>query len=200
MTLDEFKQNVASGKIKDKWYFYKRTEDNKNALVRDMSSLTEFIKDKFNLDIYFVYGTLLGVIRENNFIEHDNDVDFAYISKQTNTTEILHEFYGLCAILKNHDLLSKICGNGHIHVYSPNKRNKFDLWTSFILNDKFSLVPLFDSTLNSSLILPLKQITFKTKNFLIPNQAENFLNATYLDWKIPLLETKGTINPWKKIL
>jgi phosphorylcholine metabolism protein LicD len=165
MNLEEFKKGVAEGKIKDKWYFYKRTEDNKNALVRDMATLTSFIKDKFNLDIYLVYGTLLGAIRENNFIEHDNDVDFAYLSKQTNPTDILHEFYGLCAILKNHDILSKICSNGHLHVHSPNKRNKFDLWTSYIINDKYYLVPLFAGELKSSIILPLKQLNFKNQNF-----------------------------------
>jgi hypothetical protein len=200
MTLDAFKKELSAGRIKDKWYFYKRTEDNKNALVRDMSTLSSFIKDKFNLDIYLTYGTLLGIIRENNFIAHDNDVDFAYMSKQSNLTDILHEFYGLSLILQNHGLLSKVCSNGHLHVWSPNKRNKFDLWTSYILNNKYYLVPLFDGKIDTSIILPLKQLTFKQQNFLIPNQSELFLDAAYQNWKTPILDNKGLKLQWKKII
>jgi len=200
MNIEEFKKEVTDGKIKDKWYFYKRTEESKNILVQDMESLSLFIKDKFNLDIYLIYGTLLGVIRENNFIEHDNDVDFAYMSKQSNLTDVLHEFRGICSILKNHELLSKICGSGHIHVYSPNKRNKFDLWTSFILEDKYYLAPLINGTLNPSMIIPLKESIFKTKSFLIPNQPELVLDAVYNTWNTPILDNKGIKHTWKKII
>ena len=200
MNINEFKKSVEKGTIKDKWYFYKRSEDNKNALVRDMNSLTNFIKDKFNLDIYLIYGTLLGVIRENNFIEHDNDVDFAYMSKQTNIADVLREFHGLCIILKNHDLLSKICCTGQIHVYSPNKRNKFDLWTSFIIDNKYYLIPLIAGAMEASLILPLKEITFKNQNLLIPNQSKNVLNTIYRNWEVPILEDKGLNQQWKKII
>jgi len=201
MNIEEFKKYVISGKIKDKWYFYKRTEDNKNALVRDMNSLTSFIKNKFNLDTYLVYGPLLGMIRERNFIEHDNDVDFAYMSKQTNIKDVLQEFQGIAIMLKNYDILSKICGNGHLHVWSPNKRNKFDLWTSYISEDKYYLIPLIDGNVQSSIILPLKEAIFKEQNFLIPNQPELFLDAIYNNWKTPILiYNEGIKNKWKKIL
>lgn len=165
-----------------------------------MHSITLFIKDKFNLDIYLIYGTLLGAIRENNFIEHDNDVDFAYMSKQSNLPDVLNEFYGVCAILKNHELLSKICGNGHIHIYSPNKRNKFDLWTSFILEDKYYVIPIINGTLAPSMIIPLKESKFKNQPILIPNQSELVLDAIYNTWKIPILENKGLKHTWKKII
>jgi len=200
MNLEEFKNNVANGSIKDKWYFYKRTEDNKNALVRDMNSLVSFIKDKLNLDIYLVYGTLLGAIRENDFIEHDNDVDFAYLSRQNNKDDVLNEFYAVQYTLKNHDLLSKKCSNGHLHVYSPNKRNKFDLWTSFILDNKYSIVPIVDAEIDSSLILPFKTTLFRQYSFLIPNNPPKYLSSIYENWTIPILDKKGTKNKWKKLL
>jgi hypothetical protein len=200
MNLEQFKKDVAEGKIKDKWYFYKRTEGEKNALVRDMESLALFIKDKFNLDIYLVYGTLLGAIREQDFIKHDNDVDFAYLSKQNNIKDVLQEFYGITMMLKNHDILAKVCSNGHAHVYSPNKRNVFDLWTSYIIENQYYLVPLFNGDIDSSVILPLKQLSFKEKILLIPNQPKLLLDATYHTWQKPILDDKGIKNKWKKII
>lgn len=201
MDIEEFKKYVASGKIKDKCYFYKRNEKDKNNLVLDMGALTSFIKAKLNLDIYLVYGTLLGAIRENNFIAHDNDVDFAYMSKQTNTKDVLQEFKNITMILKNYDILSKICSNGHLHVWSPNKRSKFDLWTSYISKNKYYLIPLIDGNVQSSTILPLKESTFKGQNFLIPNQPEILLDTTYNNWRTPILiYTEGLKNTWKKIL
>ena len=200
MNIEEFKKDVTNKKIKDLWYFYKRSNDNKNALVRDMNSLTLFIKDKFNLDIYLVYGTLLGAIRENDFMAHDNDVDFAYLSKTDNAKDALHEFYGISAILKNHNMLGKVCCNGQLHVYSPNRRNKFDLWSSYISEDKFYLIPLFDGDMDSSIITPLKQIKFRSCDLLIPNKSELFLDNTYKNWKLPILDNKGLIKSWKKIL
>lgn len=200
MNIEEFKKAVEEGKIKNKWYFYKRSEDNRNALIRDMYSLISFIKDKFNLEVYLIYGTLLGAIREQNFIEHDNDVDLSYMSKQNNLKDVLYEFQGLCTILRNHEVLSKICSNGHLHVYSPNKRNKFDFWTSFIIENKYYLVPLIEGEISSEIILPLRTIDFKNMKFPIPNKPENCLDSIYSNWKHPDLINKGIISKWKKIL
>ena len=100
MNIEEFKKDVTNKKIKDLWYFYKRSNDNKNALVRDMNSLTLFIKDKFYL------------------------------------------------------------------------------------------IPLFDGDMDSSIITPLKQIKFRSCDLLIPNKSELFLDNTYKNWKLPILDNK----------
>lgn len=201
MNLDDFKKEVQDGKIKDKWYFYKRTEQNKIDLVQDMKSLTNIIKDKFDCDIYLVYGTLLGAIREQNFMEHDNDVDFAYLSKKDNKKDIQNEFLELTLKLKENNMLSKICSNGHLHVWSPNQRHKFDLWTSFIINNKYSIVPLVDAEIDSSVIIPLQTQIFKNNNFLFPAHPELFLNHIYNNWQTPIFGyTRGLKKQWKKLL
>jgi len=200
MELEEFKKQVKEGTLKDRNYFYKRTEYEKNILIQDMKDLSIFIKKTFNLDVYLIYGTLLGAIREKDFLPHDYDVDFAYMSKQTNITNILHEFYGIAAILKNHDLLVKTCQTGQLHVNLLDKKNIIDLWTSFSINDKFYLIPLFDGNIKSSIILPLKSLTFRSADFLIPNKPDMILDATYFNWKTPLLDKQGVKTAWKHII
>jgi hypothetical protein len=68
MDIEEFKTRVVHKQIKDLCYFYKRNEADRNSLVNNIVSLSIFMKDKFNLDIYLVYGTLLGVIQENDLL------------------------------------------------------------------------------------------------------------------------------------
>jgi len=153
MNIEEFKKNVTDKKIKDLCYFYKRNETDRNSLVNNMVSLAIFMKDKFNLDIYLVYGTLLGVIRENDFIAHDNDIDLAYLSNKNNAKDVLDEFYKISSTLKEYKMLSRLCDKGQMHVYSPNRTHKYDMWTSWIAKDKFYLSPLFDGDVDSSIII-----------------------------------------------
>jgi len=200
MNIEEFKKSFANKKIKDLCYFYKRNEADRNSLVNNIVSLSIFMKDKFNLDIYLVYGTLLGVIRENDFIAHDNDVDLAYLSNKNNAKDALDEFYKISSTLNKYKMLSRLCNKGQMHVYSPNRKHKYDVWTSWITEDKFYLSPLFNGDTDSSIITPLKTTKFRSCDLLIPNKPEIFLDNTYLNWKTPILDGKGLKKTWKKIL
>lgn len=42
------------------------------------------VREKHGYDPFVVFGTLLGVVREGNFIGHDVDFDAAYLSRHTN--------------------------------------------------------------------------------------------------------------------
>jgi len=197
--LEEFKKRVKEGKIKNKRYFYRMNEISKQKIVRNMHALIQFFKNKCDIDIYLIYGTLLGAIREHDFIEHDCDIDFAYLSKETHKRDIIIEYEKIISILKRYDMLSKICRDGHLFISSPNKENKFDLWTSFCIDNKYSLVPIYDNEIDSSIIIPLKTMIFKNYTFLIPNNSEKLLDLIYHNWERPILESRGTKNKWKNI-
>lgn len=42
-----------------------------------------------NIDYYLDFGTLLGVVRENDFIKHDDDIDLTIVGKGTDPIRIL---------------------------------------------------------------------------------------------------------------
>jgi phosphorylcholine metabolism protein LicD len=60
--------------------FSLRTEEMKTEIIKDMKTLELFFKEQLDLDTYLIYGTLLGAIREHDFIPHDTDIDIGYIS------------------------------------------------------------------------------------------------------------------------
>jgi len=202
MDINQFKQQVEKKKIPDKQYFYKRSEESKTALVEDLFASVEYLQKNHHLCTYLIYGTLLGAVREKDFILHDNDVDIAYVSHYHTKEEVLAEFHKICSALTKEGLISKICDSGQFHLYSPNKRHKIDVWTSFVENDKYYLVPVIDGEISVSNIFPLQSINFKGHLFLAPKNYNTFLTFMYNDWKTPLARKEGNKRDrkWKHII
>lgn len=184
--LEEFKHLVAIGKLPDKPWFYKRTEEEKIFNTVETKSLMNHLKSQYKLESYLIYGTLLGAIREKDFILHDYDVDIAYLSKYNNKADVLKEFNDL--IYQFGELLSKVCSPGHIHMYSPGKKFKIDVWTSWIENNTIYLIPLLNGNINESVLCPIKKTMFRGVEFDVPNKPEEMCDILYSNWKTPLYD------------
>jgi len=183
--VENLKKLISEGKVKDKWYFYKRTLEQVYNLLEDMKSTELYFKNKLHLDIYLIYGTLLGALREKDFILHDNDVDLAYISKCFTKEAVKKEFEDLCQTLDKEKLLAKVCGFGHLHIWSPNLRSKLDFWTSAIIENQYYLVPTLNNEVQDKDCIPLTTIEFKGISFNIPKNSVKILNILYKNWQTP---------------
>ena len=84
------------------------SEEELNKFAKDMKELEQFFRDKFNLSLYLVYGTLLGAIRNQDFIPHDVDVDLAYLSILTNREDVLKERIKLREKLDSYHLMRNL--------------------------------------------------------------------------------------------
>jgi hypothetical protein len=197
--LNHFKKLVKEGKIKDKWYFYKRTEKEIQFQINEIPQLIDYFNKNFGVILYPVSGTLLGIIRDGNFIAHDNDIDLAYLSLKNSKKLILEEFHDICDKLKTDGLLTKIKINGQLHCFWKKREFKYDIWTSFIINEKYYLCPILNGEIDKSIITPFKYNSFKNINILIPNNSEKLLDSIYENWK--QIDYKiGGKNKWKNIL
>jgi len=201
--LDDFKKAVEQGLIKDKWYFYKRTEEVIQAQTDEMPYLVQFFRTKLGVTLYPIYGTLLGIIRENNYIMHDNDIDLAYLSNYSDAKSILAEYKHICDGLAANKLFVKSLSNGHLHCFGQGGVFKFDIWTSFIRNHKLSIVPLVGASLEKNTLLPFKKESFRNIKLWIPHKPEIILDCLYDDWKTNIYghgTYRGVKQVWKKLL
>jgi hypothetical protein len=167
-------------------YFYTLSEKEKQSMAKELNELITRLTQLTGLQFYLIYGTLLGAIREQKFIEHDYDIDIAYISKYSSKSDIHQEGDTLCKLLTNNGIWIKSQGKtgGKFHITSLSNKNWFDLWISWINETNYYLIPMINEGIKKNIVVPLKPYLFYGYSFLIPQQSEILLELLYSNWKV----------------
>ncbi len=159
------------------------------------------VLDKYKCTHWLSDGTLLGAIRENSFIPHDEDIDLGIWAEDFDI-RVIHELinrYG-CHILrlqgKPDDGMIITVGRVGIHLdmffYYPVKKTKKKssdkiyscLYTLFKPYNTSNRAKQFDCELPS--YKPLVRHDFEGHKFWVPKNAEKHLVAIYgPDWRKP---------------
>jgi GR25 family glycosyltransferase involved in LPS biosynthesis len=169
----------------------------------DMNDILQKNGQRFLLS----FGTLLGVIREGKFIEHDNDIDIGVFIDDYNQEveeEILKKFK-----LK-HRLGSLETGYEVSFTHSETNVN-IDIFVYYTEKDFIwspSFFGLCDNAKNKMCRwkfspFNLKKIEFLNRMFNIPDNPELYLTESYgKDWKIPkkFNYTQGLNGEYKNLI
>ncbi|GGU20388.1 LicD family protein [Nocardioides albus] len=159
--------------------------------VTTMRHATELLAEQ-GLPAMMAYGTLLGVVRENDFLAHDDDVDMLIPLEAATREEAEPVLATLRAMIAERGWkVSRPNNQLNFHITDPATRLHIDLFPLLVGGaettlhmEKMKLRPIA-----TSLVLPPTELTFKGANLLAPADPEGFLAERYGP-------TWGTPNPF----
>lgn len=188
--FEEFNKHYNKHFVKLKTYG-NRKKFNIEIAKKNMLDVKESF-DKYNLKSWLIFGTLLGVYRDNDLIKHDFDVDFGIFDDDN--------------INKLFDITDDLLKKGITPLRIDKSNNKEDI-ISYGRNFEYVDIYFFKKIYNKFYFRDLaiidshyfetfNKIKFIDKEFLIPSDTENLLEDIYgSDWRIPI---KGKSAFWKK--
>lgn len=152
---------------------------NKLLAIRNLYDVKSALEE-LEIPFFLGHGTLLGAVRNGDFLDWDDDIDFHILSENNQKPELLEvlrkkEFKIKIEMHKNNVMLYKFLRFGipvDIEILYLKNDERF-----FIAEDRFKVY--YSATLFEN---PIK-IDFRGKTFKIPNPAEKYLAERYGDWK-----------------
>lgn len=184
-------------KLKTDYGFYKFKQKNivlgikkidKEVSKRNLLEVKDVL-DKNGLYFGLMFGTLLGAIREHDFITHDEDIDLFILSEDEEKFKsilfklrevgfelIRYERSGLYSIFRNGEYID-------FYTMKPFKKG-VRYWGGDYLLEKY----LIDTIL----------IDFQGVKFVVPTKCEEFLELCYgSNWRTPIEYTNGKLSKFK---
>lgn len=136
--------------------------------------------------IMLCYGSLLGAIRENNFLPHDDDVDFLIYDQSLSRAEAETRRSSIIASLMERGYTTREFPGGNFHViFNGQPLDFFICWHEadqiVLMMDKYQY-----RGIDASVVCPPSEIDFLGRRLSIPARSVEFLELRYgVDWKTP---------------
>ncbi len=167
--------------------------DDLEAVTSSVKHLEGVFEREFGISVYLTGGTLLGAVREGDYIAFDNDVDIAYLTEQKTDFEIAEEHELIIRVLRDQGYPVQQNSKGQIHVRvvtgdgsATGAIFNLDLWTTWARDGRYFHYPDIKGELKASEVLPLIRLTFKGQSLWIPRGYEQVLVQFYgPGWRDP---------------
>ena len=163
--------------------------ENYNGKLRDdfFRETIEILNSNFNQSFYIGGGTLLGFIRESDFIEWDDNIDLLFNLNE----ESLNNLIKLQSIFLEKNYVARIIKKKNYLKLSLYKHGyKIDL-CSYLKIKNFYLSNEYKFPVDC--LEQFKIVKFKGTKVNIPSKYEKYLNYIYGDWKTPKKNNYGTV-------
>lgn len=147
------------------------------------------LKEQFGYEVFGIYGTLLGAVREGGYIGHDVDFDAAYISDKRTGPEAAEELVDIALALLESGLRVDL-RHRVLHIHDPEDHaSRIDLFHTFWDNAdelRFPWGVAGETTLHKRDWKGTKGIDFPGGELQVPVNDEAFVAHIYgEDWRLP---------------
>lgn len=152
------------------------------------STFVQTVKNELDEICILCYGTLLGAMRSNNLIPHDDDLDLAIIVEANDSREAYKKFLSLLTKIAFHGFHVKLVNPGLVKIFKfvpAADQISIDVFLGwFDESGKVSIHFLVDRGFTTKDLLPFRELSFMGRPFFVPNNPEVVLEYVYgLGWK-----------------
>ncbi|MBM0127963.1 hypothetical protein [Pimelobacter simplex] len=156
----------------------------------DAMHLVIAILEEEGIDAFPAYGTLLGAVREQDFLGHDSDADLGYVSRHTSPVDVVRESFRLQRALAHRGMATFRYSGGAFRIdveESDGSVRGLDLFGGFFDGDgKLYLMGEVGVEFREDWIFPLSTVTLAGHEFPAPAVPERLLEAMYgPHWRVP---------------
>jgi cyclopropane fatty-acyl-phospholipid synthase-like methyltransferase len=180
MALNKWGQSVI--KFKD------RTENEKIGFVKFSVDVMRIIKDVFGVECCVTYGALLGVVREKSLIEHDDDIDIAFICENKSRAEVAALGHSIAKYFKENGYSVWVITNGQFSI-GKQLDGIFavvDVFALWVEGERYFLNFAIAGGVPQAAVLPLTKRYLYGHELLVPANPESVLVALYgQNWAHP---------------
>lgn len=169
-----------------------RIHDKAHIFLDGYDRMNSIFENKFGYNLHFIGGSLLGFIRENDFLDNDKDMDISYFSKYTNVKDVRKEILEIMnTLVDSGEELYFIRQKDYSVVknyfrWKVDDRDRIDVMPTWCQDGMIYRPTFVGHPGDQSLILPLKKEKFYGHDIYIPNRSEDKLAMVYGEsWRTP---------------
>jgi hypothetical protein len=147
------------------------------------------LEDQLGLDVFVTCGTLLGPVRDGHLIGHDDDVDFAWVSRHEHPVEVAREGFEVGRALRRagFDVVRHSPGHLQMHFeYRGLADHYVDVFAGWFADGWYHQVFCIRHPADREDLLPVVPLVVEDRVEPAPHSPEIQLEATYgPGWRVP---------------
>lgn len=145
----------------------------------------------FGYSLYLIGGTLLGFVREQDFLQNDKDMDVSYFSRYRHVHDVKAEMFTIVRTLleAGENLVFMRSNRSVVNNYfrwQVDDVDRIDVMPTWIQDGRLFRPTFVGYSTDENIILPLRERRFYGHKVFIPNRAEEKLAQVYgPTWRTP---------------
>ena len=161
----------------------------RDEIMDALEHVVDDLRTACGLDVYLMYGCLLGAVRDGHLIGHDSDVDVAYLSRHAHPFDVIRECRSAMRRMRDRgwDVVRMSDANFKVWVPLPRgQRCGIDVFGSFHVGRRFHVTGSLTGILDRSALVPFGMVTLEGREIVAPARPEEVLELTYgPGWRVP---------------
>lgn len=165
--------------------FELRPDAEKRLIAEELSKVLTWLNNEFGVPTFISSGTLLGMVRDGRFIDHDDDIDICYISNAQGDSDIIQERKALVQFLQSKGCVMTPSDVAHYWCKTPGGQS-LDIFTGFVEGEMCSMNPISRNSIDVKSVLPVVPFEYCGAKLYMPANSEKILEANYgKGWRNP---------------